>query len=105
SVPGSVEHDELEALARESARLKSITHSLLLLSQDDAGKLSLSRERFDLRDDLSRLIEDAEVLCATSGLRCEHEVASDVFVTADRGLMRQVFQNLLSNAVKSNRPD
>ena len=51
---GSSEHAELESLARECARLKSITQSLLLLSQADAGKLPLTREKYDLSADLTR---------------------------------------------------
>jgi signal transduction histidine kinase len=48
SAPGSAEHEQLESLACELSRLKSITHSLLILSQADAGKLPLQRETFDL---------------------------------------------------------
>ena len=105
STAGTGAHDELESLARECARLKGITHSLLLLSQADAGKLPLTRERYDLSRDLARLVEDADALCEQAGLRCEHEVAPGVHIDADRALMRHVFQNLLSNAVKYNRPD
>lgn len=105
SEPGSSQHDQLETLARELARLKGITQSLLLLSQADAGKLPLQRQTYDLSADLARVVEDAEALCEQAGLRCEHTVAPDLHIHADRTLMRQVFQNLLSNAVKYNRPD
>ena len=101
---GTAAHDELESLARECARLKGITHSLLLLSQADAGKLPLTRERYDLSADLARLVEDADALCEQAGLRCEHDLGPGIFIDADRVLMRHVFQNLLSNAVKYNRP-
>ena len=102
---GTLGHDELESLARECARLKGITHSLLLLSQADAGKLPLVRERYDLSTDLARLVEDADAICEQAGLRCEHEIAPGLHIDADRALMRHVFQNLLGNAVKYNRPD
>ncbi len=105
SPPGTPEHERLESLARESARLKGITQSLLLLSQADAGKLPLTRECYDLSADLARLVEDAEALCAQAGLRCAHEITPGLIIDADRALMRHVFQNLLSNAVKYNRPD
>ena len=105
SPPGTAAHEQLESLARECARLKSITHSLLLLSQADAGKLPLTRERYDLSHDLARLVEDGDAICEQAGLRCEHDIAPGFHIEADRGLMRHVFQNLLSNAVKYNRPD
>ena len=104
STAGTAEHDELESLARECARLKGITHSLLLLSQADAGKLPLTRERYDLSADLARLVEDADALCDQAALRCEHDITPGICIDADRALMRHVFQNLLSNAVKYNRP-
>ena len=100
---GALGHEEIESLARECARLKSITHSLLLLSQADAGKLPLTRERYDLSHDLARLVEDADAICDHAEIRCEHDLAPDLFIIADRALMRHVFQNLLSNAVKYNR--
>ena len=95
----------LEALLREVARLKSITQSLLLLSQADAGKLPIKRERFDLGIELAGIAEDADALCAEAGLKCEHSIAPGIEIEADRALMRHVFRNLLANAVKYNRPD
>ena len=100
---GALGHDEVESLARECARLKSITHSLLLLSQADAGKLPLSRERYDLSRDLARLVEDADAICENAGLHCEHYLEPALHIDADRALMRHVVQNLLGNAVKYNR--
>ncbi len=103
SAPG-IAHERLECVAREIARLKSITQSLLTLSQADAGKLPLQWEDYDLSADLQWLVEDAEVLCANAGLRQESKITSGLHIRADRTLMRQVFQNLLTNAVKYNRP-
>jgi signal transduction histidine kinase len=86
------------------SRLKHITHCLLLLSQADAGKLPVKRERYDLSRDLEGLMEDAESLCGEAGLTFEKQIDPAVFVEADRALMHQVFQNLISNAVKHNQP-
>ncbi len=99
------QHLALETVLAEVARLKSITQSLLLLSQADAGKLSLHRECYDLSVELSGIVEDAEALCAENGLHCRHEIAQGVEVEADRALMRPVFRNLLANAIRYNRPD
>lgn len=99
----SGEPPPVEALLAEVSRLKSITQSLLLLSQADAGKLPLQSERYDLSAELSGIAEDAEALCASAGLTCEHDVAPGIEVDADRLMMRHVFRNLLSNAVRYNR--
>lgn len=104
TTPGSAEHERFASLYEEATRLKTITQSLLLLSQADAGRLPTRPEAYDLSADLSRLIEDGEILCEAAGLTLQHEIERGVTVHADRALLRQVFQNLLSNAIKYNRP-
>lgn len=104
AAPGSVEHERFVSLFDEASRLKQITQSLLLLSQADAGRLPIHPETYDLSADLSRLLEDGEILCEQADLTLEHHINPDVIVHADRALLRQVFQNLLSNAIKYNRP-
>ncbi|MFO1484208.1 MAG: ATP-binding protein [Verrucomicrobiaceae bacterium] len=104
ATPGSPEHERAVSLFEEANRLKQITQSLLLLSQADAGRLPTHPENYDLSADLSRLIEDGEILCEQAELKLEHHIEPGIVVYADRALMRQVFQNLLSNAIKYNRP-
>ncbi len=99
----SAEHERFASLFEEATRLKTITQSLLLLSQADAGRLPTHPETYDLSADLTRLIEDGEILCEAAGLTLQHEIEPRVTVHADRALLRQVFQNLLSNAIKYNR--
>jgi signal transduction histidine kinase len=94
----------VDDLLSEVSRLKSITQSLLLLSQADAGKLPVQRERYDLSTELAGIAEDADALCAEADLKCEHHIAPGIVIEADRALMRHVFRNLLTNAIKYNRP-
>lgn len=105
ATPGSAEHDRFISLFEETNRLKNITQSLLLLSQADAGRLPTNSITYDLSADLSRLIEDAEILCEQAGLTLEHHIQPGTTIHADRSLLRQVFQNLLSNAIKYNRSE
>jgi len=102
--PGSAEHERFASLFEEAARLKTITQSLLLLSQADAGRLPTHPETYNLSMDLSRLIEDGEIMCEAADLKLQTEIEPEVTLHADRALLRQVFQNLLSNAIKYNRP-
>lgn len=98
-------HERLSVVLHQVSRLKHITHSLLLLSQADAGELPIHRERYNLSSDLEGLMEDAEFLCESAGLSFEKLIQPGVFIEADRALMHQVFQNLVSNAVKHNLPN
>jgi two-component system, OmpR family, heavy metal sensor histidine kinase CusS len=100
-----IARERISLVIHQASRLKHITHSLLLLSQSDAGELPVHRERYDLSKDLEALMEDAESLCETAGLTFQQHIESGVHVEADRALMHQVFQNLLSNAVKHNQPN
>lgn len=96
--------ERLGVVLHQTSRLKSLTHSLLLLSQADAGELPVRKECYDLSRDLGDLMEDAESLCEQAGFTFDPRIEPGVTVEADRGLMHQVFQNLVSNAVKHNRP-
>lgn len=98
-------HERISAVLHQVSRLKHITHSLLLLSQADAGELPVHRVRYDLSADLEGLMEDAESLCESAGLTFEKDIPPGIIVEADRALMHQVFQNLVSNAVKHNQPN
>lgn len=95
--------ESMESMLEQTSRLKHITQSLLVLSQADAGKLPVNRERYDLSSDLAGLAEDAESLCEQAGLTFEQRIEAGVQIEADRALMQQVFRNLLNNAIKHNR--
>ena len=104
AVPGSKEQQTFTALLEETQRLKTITRSLLLLAQADAGQLKLTREPVDLTATLENLIEDAKILAEASKLSFEIEWPASVIVQADRALLHTALLNLLVNAVKYNEP-
>ncbi len=87
AAPGSVEHERFVSLFDEATRLKQITQSLLLLSQADAGRLPTHPETYDLSADLSRLLEDGEILCEQAGLTLEHHIEPSIAVHAGRALL------------------
>ncbi|MBN2508054.1 MAG: HAMP domain-containing protein [Verrucomicrobia bacterium] len=99
---GSPEQEVYSTLLEETGRLKTITRGLVLLAQADAGRLPLALETVPLTAELEGLLEDARVLGAETGLRFEAAVQPDVWVRADRALLRTALLNLLINAVKYN---
>jgi two-component system, OmpR family, heavy metal sensor histidine kinase CusS len=105
SLPGSAEESRLLAVTYEAERLSTITRTLLLLSQADAGRLSIRREMFSLTDEISVMCEDAEILCEDGCLTLETDLTPDLRIASDAALLRHVWQNLLSNAVKYNEDE
>lgn len=99
---GSAMQATLAGILDEVRRLSAISSKLLLLSQADAGRLSLHRERVDLSAALRDLAEDARMLAPQ--LAVDEDIAPGIVVAADAGLLRQALHNLISNAVKYNQP-
>jgi heavy metal sensor kinase len=105
AAPGSAEQQLFSDLLEETQRLKTITRSLLLLAQADAGQLKLSLETVDLSAELEAMIEDARVLAAGARLQFAVDLPPQRRVVADRTLLHTALFNLISNAIKYNEPD
>jgi signal transduction histidine kinase len=105
AVPGSAEQQLFSNLLEETYRLKTITRSLLLLAQADAGQLKLALEPVDLSAELEAMIEDARVLATDARLQFKIELPRQIMVEADRALLHTALFNLVNNAIKYNEPD
>lgn len=104
AAPGSPEQQLFTNLLEETQRLKTITRSLLLLAQADAGQLKLALEPVDLSAELDALIEDARVLAGEAQLQFEVHIPPHQTIAADRTLLHTALFNLLGNAIKYNEP-
>ena len=96
---GSALQSELSGILDEVRRLSMISRKLLL-SQADAGRLSLHREPVDLSAALEDLVEDARMLAPE--LEITAAVEPRMLLAVDSSLLRQALHNLLSNAIKYN---
>lgn len=105
AAPGSAEQQLFSNLLEETQRLKTITRSLLLLAQADAGQLKLVRETVDLSVAMESMIEDARVLATDLRLQFDVELVPAMRVQADRALLHTALFNLINNAIKYNQPD
>lgn len=100
--PGSELQQSLSNLMDEVSRLSTIVRKLLLLSLADAGQISLRQTPVDIKEILSVLIEDIELLAPE--LPVKVELGDQLNVKGDRDLLTQVLQNLIDNAIKYNLP-
>jgi len=104
ATPGSTEQQLFSNLLEETQRLKTITRSLLLLAQADAGQLRLVLETVELSMEMEFMIEDARVLAADARLQFELKLEPQVWVEADHTLLHMALFNLINNAIKYNSP-
>jgi signal transduction histidine kinase len=95
----------LANLLEETQRLKTITRSLLLLAQADAGQLKLTLAPVDLSAELEGMIEDARGLAAATRLIFDVQCPPGLRIEADRALLHTALFNLIGNAIKYNEPD
>ena len=98
AVPSALLAD-LDVVLRNSRHLASLIDDVLDLSQVEAGKMAIVRERAGL----SRIVRSAAVavrpLYESKGLRLDLELSPDLpEVFCDRTRIREVVLNLLSNA-------
>ncbi|MGH9995335.1 MAG: sensor histidine kinase, partial [Nitrososphaeraceae archaeon] len=101
-------HDSLEALRRNSIRLKNLTNDILDVSRIEAGTLRLNEERTNLSEKIRNVIKDisnTNLQVAEKGLTIQFlndksNDGVDYYVRADKSRLFQVLSNLINNAIK-----
>lgn len=94
---------QLSQMLDEVCRLSSITRKLLLLSQADAGKLTLLRTPVDLGSMLQERLADAQLL-DLQDVSIFSDLAPRAVVLGDAQLLGQALNNLCGNAFKYTPP-
>lgn len=86
----------------EVDRLNRVVSGLTLLTQADAGQVTLHSEEVSLQDLLRDAASEAEILGQSLNLRIATDLGEPIRVRADRHRIRQLLLNLTDNAVKYN---
>jgi signal transduction histidine kinase len=92
----------LESVLRNGRHLLALINSVLDLSKIEAGRMTLSLARTDLREAITGAVADTATLRSTKNQVCELRLAEDssLVVVADGIRVRQILFNLLANASK-----
>lgn len=100
SVPPALKAD-LAVILRNAEHLSSLINDVLDLSQVEAGRIALTKERVSLVEVIEAAGTSVGRLFVTKDLKLDVEVPADLpLVFCDRTRVREVMLNLLSNAVR-----
>jgi heavy metal sensor kinase len=81
-------------------RLSQIVRALLLLSQAESGQLALQRSRVNLKDIVTDIVEQFQIVAEAAGVRLFESAPDDCIIDADHVQIERLLTNLLSNAIK-----
>lgn len=96
----------LQVIMRETGRLSEMVEELLDFSRIEGDRMTLHSELFDLRKELSDIVEIYRAKADKHGVGltvCQPE--GSAVVMGDMNRIRQVIINVLDNAVKFSPPD
>lgn len=102
------EQDYREAMTivgEQSARLRRLVDAMFLLSRAEAQGIPLVREPLYLDELVSECARALQVVAHERGVRVTTSGDSEVALTGDDTLLRQMVGNLLDNAIRHARPD
>jgi two-component system, OmpR family, sensor histidine kinase VicK len=96
--------DELvEIIQRNAKRLQTLISNILDVTRIESQTLILNKERFDICNLVSSVLEDYKDRAKDSNIQLINKNNSNnnpIFVEADKDRITQVLSNLLSNAIK-----
>src|SRR5258708_725411 len=93
--------DRVERILRNGRNLLALIDDLLDISKIDAGKMELTIEAVNLREELNNTIYNLESQAATKGLYLKLDAPENLPpVSADSMRLTQIVTNLIGNAVK-----
>jgi two-component system, OmpR family, sensor histidine kinase VicK len=96
--------DELiEIIQRNAKRLQTLIGNILYVTRIESQTLILNKERFNILELISSVIEDYKDRTKDSNIKLINKTNNNndpIFVEADRDRIIQVLSNLLSNAIK-----
>jgi signal transduction histidine kinase len=93
-----VRQEAIDAIQKETDYMSRLVQQLLFLARGDNETQVVKLEPFCLSELAEETFRDMELL--DTGRTLESDIAPDVFVNADRGLIRQAIHILMDNACK-----
>jgi signal transduction histidine kinase len=98
-IPGENTPENMQTIIDETERLSELVNALLDISRLQADAAELSREPFDLTEQLQTSVERYDKLRSQDGYAVLFEYDRHVIVNADRAMMLRVLYNLINNGI------
>lgn len=96
---------EQQIIERQVKHMMRLVDDLLDVSRVGKGKITIKKERLDIRDVLANAVEVASTLLEQRGHHLEIVVPDgEIVLEADHARLTQVFANLLVNSAKYTQP-
>jgi signal transduction histidine kinase len=94
-----------QAIFRNANRLQRLTNDILDVTRIESQTLNLNKERFNLADLISSVVEDFknDIQKKGSDIKLFYEPKDYLIIEADKGRLTQVISNLLGNAIKFSK--
>ncbi|MBN1323199.1 MAG: PAS domain S-box protein [Methanotrichaceae archaeon] len=99
---GAEQKDYVDTMKMSGSALLSIINDILDFSKIDAGKMSLDKQPFDLRQVVEEALDFVSISAAEKGLELIYDIDDSCVktVVGDPSRLRQILLNLLSNSIK-----
>jgi two-component system OmpR family sensor kinase len=94
------DHQALQAIADESARLSHLVSDLTLLAEGETLDLPLEHRLVDLAELLHDVTRSLRALAASREITVEVEATGSCQLRGDERLLRKIAMNLVENAIK-----
>jgi signal transduction histidine kinase len=94
----------LDLISQEADHMSSIIEQLLFLARNDAGQEPLNLVSVNIKELLTDISADVEVLTRDKGLQFNLGPIDNVNVKGDRVKLKQLLMNILTNAIRYTPP-
>ncbi len=98
-IPGENTPENMQTIIDETERLSELVNALLDISRLQADASELSREPFDLTEQLQTSVERYDKLRSQDGYTVQFAYDRHVCVNADKTMILQVLYNLINNGI------
>ena len=93
-------HEQLQIIHDTSVKGYNLLENLLKWSQTQTDKLEFKPTKVELYEMVQMCIDDVDYQCQFKDIEIHNEIPEELYLTADKNLLRTILRNLINNAVK-----